>query len=374
MGVCEGTELLTALPQQVSLLILAAHFQFLLKDAGLGIRRGIILQAEDSETLGKAIDLAEQLGAEVITRQNQMLRPYPNDRAVLIPFLRVHREEKLEEFLARRDVIPVVAVGGVLPGFLRGSGEIVRVADAKVDDGHEEEVEEHWHFLGYAHEHPNLIYDWFRQFRTSLRYGDLSEMSRIRISLEAAAYASCGFFRKAHGEKEAKHRMLRLRECAAWMCQAADNGEDEMDVIRDVQRCLFRFLDEHGEVKVAALTQAGNMFRNAADAENAVLYDSHYYFIPERLMREACKPILQAVSFLRLKEALLESGCLTCNRTDIQNYTVKKLLWTCRGEAIRPRFLKMDRLMLDDTDQLTLEERSGEDVLGENCRQVMRNQ
>ena len=91
-------------------------------------------------------------------------------------------------------------------------------------------------------------------------------------------------------------------------------------------------------------------------------------------MREACKPILQAVSFLRLKEALLESGCLTCNRTDIQNYTVKKLLWTCRGEAIRPRFLKMDRLMLDDTDQLTLEERSGEDVLGENCRQVMRNQ
>ena len=112
MGVCEGTELLTALPQQVSLLILAAHFQFLLKDAGLGIRRGIILQAEDSETLGKAIDLAEQLGAEVITRQNQMLRPYPNDRAVLIPFLRVHREEKLEEFLARRDVIPVVAVGG----------------------------------------------------------------------------------------------------------------------------------------------------------------------------------------------------------------------------------------------------------------------
>ena len=374
MGLRESTEQMMTLPQQVSLLELAAHFQLLLKDAGLGIRQGIILQAENSETLGEFFDLAEQLGARVITGQRQMMLCYPNDRMVLIHFQRIYKEGILEEFLARRDITPVVAISGMLPTSLRNCGEVVCIAVGKEDDNQKEEMDEYKQFLDYAHEHPDIIYGWFKQFRTSLRYDQLKEVSRIRVSLETVAYALCGFFRKAHGEQEAKYRMLRLRKYVEWMCQAADNGQDDMDVVKDIQGCLFKFLDEHSEMWIGPIVQAGDRIKKATDAEAIMLYDSDFYFIPEKLLREACTPILNAVSFLRLKEALRETGCLVCNRTNIQNYTVKKLLWTTSGEVIRPRFLKMDKLMLDNTTQLTIEERSGEDVFGENGRQSVQNQ
>lgn len=367
MDVCKGEMPLTRTHEAV-FLSAVAHLQLLLADNGLRLSQGVVVQVRDGTSFNQIVNVLRCSGAVVITMPKQTVQRYPNDRLVVMPFRRTCRDATLEDFLMRQDITPAVIVGGILPDSLRFYGNVV-CFDGFTDTAEDIEsaLNEYKQFVEFTHARPDKICDWFRQFQTSLQYTWLKDNSEIRIALEAVIFAYWGFLRESHNEQDTNRRISELQSRIEKLCEFADSGEDEIDVISIVQECLSEYVDCH-KICVLSTSQSKSRFKTVREAESVILYDAEHYFVSENLLEKACMPVLSAVSFLKLKEHLLAAECLECNNTKVQNYTVKKLLLGANGEAIRPRYLKLNRLLLDDSDQLTLMERGDNNVSGDNCR------
>ncbi len=156
--------------------------------------------------------------------------------------------------------------------------------------------------------------------------------------------------------KDNRCRMRRRFE------NAVKKGHDSSDAYEYIRQMPAAFVEEF----IAFIPKMERMM-NKADAtaltgerqKRTVLFDEEYYYIPEELFAQICKPLKAVCSLNQIKEALEKEGVL-CTQGRGRIYRTIKL--SIRGSDVSPRFVWLKRKKLDiDCTEMTLE-----DIV--NCR------
>lgn len=83
------------------------------------------------------------------------------------------------------------------------------------------------------------------------------------------------------------------------------------------------------------------------------LYDRNYYYIPEIMLREICKPWTETISFTRIKNLLKSAGLIVAQGGKREYFTVKVQAVVVYGNIIKTRAVKIPRENIDQPVQLS---------------------
>lgn len=142
------------------------------------------------------------------------------------------------------------------------------------------------------------------------------------------------------------------RQCLSMVKKSRDFF-DHVDLEEEMSEVIFQYLEHHPEVKIFHANEVTQAGLNAIEVSEAILFDDDFYYIPERLVKRICAPLLATKSVGVLKEELAKEGIIVCN---LDGYTVKKKYWTVDGNSNRMRAIKFVKDMLITREGLALEE------------------
>ncbi len=142
------------------------------------------------------------------------------------------------------------------------------------------------------------------------------------------------------------------RQCLSMVKKSRDFF-DHVDLEEEMSEVIFQYLEHHPEVKIFHANEVTQAGLNAIEVSEAILFDDDFYYIPERLVKRICAPLLATKSVGVLKEELAKEGIIVCN---LDGYTVKKKYWTVDGNSNRMRAIKFAKDMLITREGLALEE------------------
>lgn len=145
------------------------------------------------------------------------------------------------------------------------------------------------------------------------------------------------------------------RQCLSMVKKSRDFF-DHVDLEEEMSEVIFQYLEHHPEVKIFHASEVPPAGLNAINECKAILYDDAFYYIPERLVKGICAPLLATRSIGVLKEHLSKDGIIICNA---DGYTVKKKFWAVDGKSDRMRGIKFKKDALLSRDGLALEELFG---------------
>lgn len=124
-----------------------------------------------------------------------------------------------------------------------------------------------------------------------------------------------------------------------------DDLYDIADVEEMVKRYIFLYLQRRKTLRFVDAHEA------VCEMHNSLLYDEEAVYFPEKMLKEACEPAKESVSFAQLKREMEIAGMLICNASKKRNFTVKKNIFDEeKAMVVRVRLVKIkrDKLRLPD--------------------------
>ena len=167
------------------------------------------------------------------------------------------------------------------------------------------------------------------------------------------------FIRETADGLDTEIRKKGMKRKIARLEKLADICSETCEALEPVRKAVYRYLDDHPEVRIGKEDELEGGLLEAIQREEAILWDEAHYFIPETVLRSACAPLLKTVSFPAIKRELHETGILSCNDGKRMNFTTKKLLTDVYGQSFRARFLKIKREFFQTEVSFGLEEKRG---------------
>ena len=324
-----------------------AFIQMPIRFYGYGMEKGIILIADDDESalVIKAMLEAHLDAVEVKFNSKKEKRPWNYQMGVHV-YNKLDKTEKLLEFLAEQEFLPVLVVCGLIPENLVGMGYAFRCMPT------EEEFMEagagYKQFVDFAKRHVESIKDCIYKRKTSTCQMKEEYKNDGKIWKKFAAVSRvCDLIYKSAGASEEEIRKKAELFCNSVIkeIKAMDRYEGEYDVQDAVRECFVRQAKE-GKFKINRLE--GNCVNG--EVKGCILYDGDYYYVEDSTLRLICAPLLSTVSFVQLKNEMASTGMLECSGNDNRNFTKKKLIWRSYGyqERVRMIWIKKEALMDDE--------------------------
>lgn len=354
---------MTASSKEALLLGALAHIHALLEDAGVGVRHGIVLYIGDNGKTNKVLEDLRRYGILEHSLLGKEKPEFPNYRMAVVPFLRSYTLEKLQNYLGQRGFIPAIIVGGALPAYFWEQNVLLLSPVGDIQEKEDDSLGFEG-FKDFAHQNPGFVQQCISAFITSARFKKIREEPGIRISLEATAYVLANFYRQQHDEEETLDFLKVLWGHVERMCQEGFGGYDDANVSLAVSNCLSDYIAASSAVGFFRLGKKEEEWK-WQEGETGILYDNEFYYLTDRVLRLACKPLLDSVSYLAVKAALHQEGTLVCGQAGGAGYTVKRLLHGQDGKMARVRVVKLRRAALEGSGGLTLIERRQLHVPGE---------
>lgn len=256
----------------------------------------------------------------------------------------VHRYRKydsikdIENFLEEKTFFPLLLVAGILPQELVGAGYAFFLADDV--DCVQVMSEEYREMSELVHQIEVLLYTIKNAEKSTLmhryhRNDQYDDCMRVFI-------ATAEIWGIVYKEEFAEVETANWKEdyCEALMCRLnqMEDVYDLADVEEVVKMCVLSYLTRRKNIKFKDLQKP------VSDVNHSILYDEESYYFAEAMLKEACAPITETVSFIQVKKEMELSGMLACNDTAKKNYTVKKACYNQEQEKVaRPRFIKISR-------------------------------
>lgn len=362
MGLCEENEQID--DDFMLLLNVMAEIQPFLSDVGLMLRHGAVLFIEDYKSCNKVEKKFEDMGAILCNKVGSNKLEVPNYLLGLHIYSRADKEEAVEKFLSEKEFLPVLVTYGVIPDFIKNCMEVVPLYGKRGTLG-PEILEEFQFFRYFAHQNPDILQRELRLFLTSEIYQQSEEDSALNLALEATVAVFCCIYRNSHTERETEQRRTQLRRAILNFVNLATEFAEDFEIVDIVKKAVEKYLDETPDIFVCRCDDIGGEETEAIKKSEAILFDEHWYYIPEKILRQACEPMLAAVSFPFMKRKLCEAEILHSNDTANGNFTVKKLITNVFGYTFRERFLKIQRTFFAPMGGLALEERRGTNTQAE---------
>lgn len=325
--------------------------RFVFRKTGYDIDRGIILVVDNSWQAGQIADaLQDATDAKVVESWSKKTCVPLNYQMGVMVYQKTCKVEQVITFLLQKDFLPVVIVAGMIPAKILGSGYPFRLDLTALEIVEYGKMYEHMRATVVEHIE-TFVYE-LKHFKTSHVLNECcfqDEYSYVARIIFATAVAWKMAIREINDEKTTE------KWCAEYCSLLIDKLNDMDDfggqyvVEEAVKKCIFSYVKEKN-VRIGDLHD--DQFDNKSIFSNA-----NFYYFPEALLKDICRPLTNTVSFLQLKSEMDCDGMLECNDVCRQNYTVKV---TCydgeKDKYVRKRFLKLrkDRLLTDEG--MTLED------------------
>ena len=342
---------------EVFFLSALAHLRVPLQRAGYEIREGITLNLSNSEDVECVMDLLHMYGAVEEQLQRGMNPQHSNDKMVVVVYQPYYKEERMRTFLACRNYLPVLVVGGIVPMQLRSFPNIVYVDTQKISYRYAREREKMYKdFINYTHTHTADMMKILNDFaEKGLENDGGSHLETALLNVANLFHTYAGDCCCEYDTRKAD--FILTKDMLKTMCRAMADQEDGEVVLDLVRHTLKTFISRHAEIKFAALDEIEGELREAVAKKQAILFDDTFYYIPEGILRDAVAEQKLGISLPAIKYALQSEGILVCNGTK-NNFTVKKVIVNSFGEIRRERFLQIRRDKYDEDGKAGLAERS----------------
>lgn len=340
------------------LMCLTAELHPLLKKEGLDVHHGIVLIMETKSDLDRMIDLLIESGAILCRSFKRPTENIQNTEFAVHNYVKYDKEEAVLEFLESGFFLPMVVTCGFVPDFLKTASNVLVVDEFDIKDVQAHQLlEDIDGFKTYVREYPPGIVRKLHSFKTSDEFLQQDHRTLLHTTFLSIIDIFEDFYRCSHSESEWEKMKIRLKDSVKHFCDISEDYAEGWDILDAIRSSTYAYIDEHPEILIDQIDKIEGELLEATEKGNAILYDAKFYYFPEKVLRTACSPLLETISFLDIKAQLKEGGILYCNSTNTRNYTVKKLLTNAYGKVFRVRFLKLKKIFFVTPDCLGLEER-----------------
>lgn len=336
------------------LISVMAEIRPLLQDEGLDFEQGFVLFAEDGVVCRQIQRFFKGAGTEQCKTVGRSGWKIPNNQIGIHQYNLYDKEKDIFEFLYSENFTPIVLSNGMIPDFLKARFNLLIFEQGIMHPSLL--LHAFQEFCNNIHENPDLLQRQIRLCRTSIFFKEDCEKP-LYLSLESAAEVFCDFYRESHDESETRQMRWFFHRAIVHHLELAECYAEDLETTDLIKKALENYIDENSWVQIGSVEEIDGELTKAVERDEAILFDGDFYYLPEKIVRSACRSFRNVASILSVKRALLESGFLHCNNAKEGNFTVKKLLTNVFGYTFRPRFLKISKKFFQSSDSLGLEER-----------------
>lgn len=324
-------------------------FRIPLELSGYRLEKGFILIFEDDAAVAKAQEIFLQIWHARKATTKQEREELCNFEIGLRRYGRYDSAKEIETFLQEKSFLPVVLVGGVLPEELIETGYVFYIE--RMFENIEDVIDE-FKKLDQLIDNINVLNYIIQNAENSVLMDKYKRNDGYAWCMKAFVVTAelwGSILQKDLSEME-------VRDLKDEYCETLFDRLDQMDDlygVADVEEAvkyfIIKYLDRHPRIRFINVTEA------TCEANDSVLYDDDIIYFPETMLKEACEPVKESISFLQLKKEMEESGIIICNATKKHNYTVKKSIFDSKkGKSRRIRFVKIVRKKLQLQDGIDL--------------------
>lgn len=330
----------------------------ILQKAGLAPRHGLAIFLEDQADADFLTGSFLEAGATICKSFSKPVKNICNNGLGIHTFFRYDKEDKIMDFLEAEDFLPIVITHGAIPDLLKNGPAILPFRKKDIEDLQTYKIlDDIETFKKYTRKNPSEIAKKLYLFKTSEVFLQYKGQDPLYLSLMAVTDIWGELYRYTHNEPETEQMKDHLRDRIKHFCSLSEDYKDGWDILDVVRDSIFAYVDSEPWILIDEINKIQGPLLEAVETNSAILYDAEYYYFPEKILRKACEPLLQALSFPEIKLELKNGGFLYCNSTTTRNYTVKKLLTNAYGYTFRVRFYKLLKNFFVSLDSLALEER-----------------
>lgn len=337
-----------------------SFLRYILDDFNYALDEGMILVADDEAQSRKFLQeycrKTQENGIEVSSWKKR--KKFPDNFCCGIMRLKTStKEEEVTDFLSEKKFLPVVISGGVLPDYLRCGRYIFRLGKEDIEAVSAKDFESQiTDFRAYVLNNVSEILRTLRELDTSISFevcDEMGELKNLYRYFVAVGVIWKKYWRKTYSEREAEDFFRAyLVETFERMEKIPDFASGE-EISETIASCVWEFMSMNEGVVLADVEAVGGVEFEALKEKHAILFDAKFYYFPQELFLEMCKPVLETVSHPEFKEKLKELGIIHCSGAD---KTVKKTVTTVYGGTERIRFLWLHKEFLLSHDNLRLED------------------
>lgn len=309
--------------------------RFVFRKFGFDIERGLILVVEDTWQAGEIADAFCSTSAAVLVkwRKMQMVRPLNFQMGIYL-YGKSDREEWIQEFLLEKDFLPVVIVAGIVPEALFEKGYIFKLEVTSQDICEFRMM--YKKMQSNILEYSNAVFLELKNLKSSRiakkyyteKYANASQM------IVATGVVWKMVIREKNDEETTDAWLKSYCEYLVSKLKSMGDFTGKYAVQKAVRKCIFDYVKQY-DVQIAKIDEF-------SITDKTIFADVEYYYFPEFLLKEICRPLTNTISFLQLKSEMFSDGILVCNDGQKQNYTVKVTCFDAdKNQYTRKRFLKL---------------------------------
>lgn len=322
------------------LLSCTAEIRPILQEKNLLSEKGVLIYAENKENLDWAVQTLK-IGGAVSCRRMSESKKLWNNMIALHTYSRTDKAEEMEGYLLSEHFLPIITAVNMIPPDLTKFSNLLVVASCE-DTGEDYRENLSW-FQERVRCNPAEAEKALDLLRSSKKIKTLFQLPEFTMTLMATMEVFCYYYRFEHTESETEIVQNRFRVAIENQTRMAESFENSLDILEVVRKAIFDWIDQNPEVQIREYDNIDGEAMKALEEDRIIVYDSACYYFPEALLRKACQPLLDTVSFTTIKAGLYEKGILIANAGATFTYTIKKVLMTVYGAPLRNRFIKLRR-------------------------------
>ena len=345
----------------VGLLILAAQLYPLMQSLELSPEGGVIVCVENPQIKSAFVNYLKKLDAKQVKIRKLKKGLKRNYLLYFALFQSCDREDDVVEFLDDDTAMNMLIVPVFLPDFRMDcyTGEqLVFSEGLMISNGNPQIYAQMSEVILYIHQNSSLVYRELRLFSEEANnYMDCYAGGKLWVMLKAAVLVWCTFFRETHTEEETLYERQRLNELVDYFAELPERLSSFDELGETVGTLLINYVNEQSDIIVGDADNVDAKLAEALQKKKAILGKGNFYYVPEEVLRSACKPIENVISFLKVKRSLYDEGHLVCNNVCGGNYTTKLLITNVYGYTCRPRFIKLQKEIVESATSIGFKRR-----------------
>ena len=332
---------------EITLIEIAAKIYPLLKDQEMTPSQGLVAICASLDVQSKIVDSMKSFGAIQLSNQKKE-RSLRNYELYFFKYRKMKNGEILEDFLEDTSALKLV-IGVLLPDSLCSEyAECLLIFDESILEHSEDEADaktEMTNFFEYAKKNSAIICRTIKLFKQRM---DMKER-KVSLMLKAAACAWCEYFRETKTEEQTQQEKEGLMKLIDRWVEITENYFEFDAVSRTIGVLFVDYVNSCDDIIIGITDEVDSAMAKAIERRRGILEGRDFFFVPEELLREACMPLMDSISFLSIKRELHNEGYLLCNNMKNQNYTTKVLITNVYGYSCRIRFLKLRRELFESS-------------------------
>lgn len=349
--------------EMLSLLFLSAQVYPLMKSLGLIPEQGVIVCAENPKVQSILVNDLKKLGAKQVKIKISKREKRRNYLLYFAQIQKGNREQEVLDFLDNDMAMNALLTLAYLPDYLTGkyNEEWFFLGEECAETNEKQEMyDQMGKLIKYIRENPALVYRELRLFSEETdNCTECYTEGKLWIMFKAATRVWCTFFRETHTEEETLRERQRLCELVDYFAEYPERFSAFDEIGDTVANLLINYVNGQSDIVVGDSEKVDSKLAEALEKKKGILEKGRYFYIPEELLRAACQPLENAVSFLKVKRLLYDEGYLVSNNARGGNYTTKLLVTNVYGYTCRPRFLKLRKEMIESSTTIGFRKENG---------------